>query len=130
MRARCHRRWASLLRRFGVTGTIIVCTSALALAGSPQLHKLLHHNGARPAHSCAIGNVQIVGVSTAKVVSTLWDRWRIIATPIVHAEYEGLRVTPNVYTTLAEIDTFVEAMQDAAKNGVPAPGGGRGRSGH
>jgi len=29
----------------------------------------------------------------------------------VHAEYEGIRVTPNVYTTLEEIDTFAEAMK-------------------
>ncbi len=63
-----------------------------------------------PAQSCAIGTVQIVGVPTAKVVSQLWDKWRIIATPIVHPEYEGLRVTPNVYTTLEEIDTFAGAM--------------------
>jgi hypothetical protein len=33
---------------------IVVCTSALALAGSPQLHQFLHHNAARTAHSCAI----------------------------------------------------------------------------
>ena len=43
---------------------------------------------------------------TPKVVARLWERWRIIATPIVHAEYEGARITPNVYTTLEEIDTF------------------------
>jgi hypothetical protein len=30
-----------------------------------------------------------------------------------------LRVSPNVYTTLEEIDTFVEAMEDAIKSGVP-----------
>ena len=48
---------------------------------------------------------------TGKAVQTLWDKWRIIATPIVHAEYEGIRVTPNVYTTLEEIDTFAEAME-------------------
>jgi selenocysteine lyase/cysteine desulfurase len=67
-----------------------------------------------PAQSCAIGNVQIVSVPTARVVSRLWDRWRIISTPIVHAEYEGVRVTPNVYTTLEEIDTFTAAMQEIA----------------
>jgi len=50
-------------------------------------------------------------VPTGKVVTRLWDRWRIIATPIVHAEFEGVRVTPNVYTTLEEIDTFAEAME-------------------
>jgi len=38
-------------------------------------------------------------------------------------------VTLNVYTTLQEIDTFVDAMQDAAKNGVPASAA-RGRSGN
>ena len=34
-------------------------------------------------------------------------------------EYQGLRVTPNVYTTLEEIDTFIMAMEDLLKNGVP-----------
>jgi hypothetical protein len=29
-----------------------------------------------------------------------------------------LRVTPNIYTPLEEIDTFVEAMQGAVKNGL------------
>ena len=64
------------------------------------------HTNLDPAQSCAIGTVQVTTVPTAKVVARLWDRWRIIATPIVHAEYEGVRVTPNVYTTLEEVDTF------------------------
>ena len=76
------------------------------------------HTSMDPAQSCAIANVQIVGVPTAKVVSRLWDRWRIIATPIVHEEFEGLRVTPNVYTTLEEVDTFAAAMEQIAASGV------------
>jgi selenocysteine lyase/cysteine desulfurase len=72
------------------------------------------HTNLDPAHSCAIGTVQITGVATAGVVDELWKRWRIIATPIVHAEYEGVRVTPNVYTTLEEIDTFAAAMEQIA----------------
>jgi selenocysteine lyase/cysteine desulfurase len=71
-----------------------------------------------PAQSCAIGNVQIVGVPTGKVVTKLWDKWRIIATPIVHAEFEGVRVTPNVYTTIGEIDTFASAMEEIAAKGA------------
>jgi len=74
------------------------------------------HTNLDPAHSCAIGTVQVVGVPTPKVVAGLWDRWRIIATPIVHAEYEGVRVTPNVYSTLEEIDTFAAAMEEIAVN--------------
>jgi selenocysteine lyase/cysteine desulfurase len=51
-------------------------------------------------------------------VARLWDRWRIIATPIVHEEFEGLRVTPNVYTTIEEIDTFASAMEQIASTGI------------
>ena len=70
------------------------------------------HTNLDPAHSCAIATVQIVGTPTPKVVEQLWAKWRIIATPIVHAEYEGVRVTPNVYTTLEEVDTFAGAMEE------------------
>ncbi len=72
------------------------------------------HTSMDPAQSCAIGTVQVVGVPTPTVTTQLWDKWRIIATPIVHAEYEGVRVTPNVYTTLDEIDTFATAMEKIA----------------
>jgi len=69
------------------------------------------HTSMDPAQSCAIGTVQILGVPTGKAIQHLWEKWRIIATPIVHAEYDGIRVTPNVYTTLEEIDTFGDAME-------------------
>ena len=88
---------------------------AIRLARQP---KFKIHTSMDPAQSCAIANVQIVGVPTAKVVTRLWDRWRIIATPIVHDEFEGLRVTPNVYTTLEEVDTFAAAMEQIAAKGV------------
>jgi isopenicillin-N epimerase len=64
--------------------------------------------------SGAIGTVQIDGIPTAAVVDRLWARWRIIATPIVRPDYEGLRVTPNVYTTVEEVDTFAGAMEEIA----------------
>ena len=36
-------------------------------------------------------------------------------------EYQGLRITPNVYTTLEEIDTFTEVMTKIIKRGsIPA----------
>ena len=82
------------------------------------------HTNLDPAHSCAIATVQITTMKTPDVVAKLWDKWRIVATPIVHAEYEGVRVTPNVYTTLEELDTFASAMEQLAS--APAAGGSRG----
>jgi isopenicillin-N epimerase len=85
---------------------------ASRLAANPKVRL---HTNLDPAHSCAIGTVQITGVPTSKLVARLWERWRIIATPIVHAEYEGARITPNVYTTVDEIDTFASAMEQLAR---------------
>ncbi|HVL68085.1 MAG TPA: aminotransferase class V-fold PLP-dependent enzyme [Vicinamibacterales bacterium] len=88
---------------------------AMRLAKHPNVRI---HTNLDPAHSCAIGNVQIAGVPAGELVAHLWTRWRIIATPIVHAEYEGIRVTPNVYTTIEEIDTFAAVMEGIAEKGL------------
>ena len=55
-------------------------------------------------------------------MSYLWDKHRIWTTPVVTpGEYQGLRITPNVYTTLEEIDTFADVMEKVIKRGsLPA----------
>jgi len=68
-----------------------------------------------PAHSCGLATVGIEGIDPGKIASQLWDRYRIIVTPIVHDEFRGVRVTPNVYTTLDEVDLFVDAMEEMAR---------------
>ena len=78
------------------------------------------HTSFDPAMSCAIGNVGIEGVDTAKLGQHLWDKRRIIVVPILHDEYKGLRVTPNVYTTLGEVDVFAEEMEKVIAKGLPA----------
>ena len=78
------------------------------------------HTSFDPTMSCAIGNVGIEGVDTAKLAQSLWDRRRIIVVPILHEEYQGLRVTPNVYTTLDEVDVFAEEMERVIAKGLPA----------
>jgi isopenicillin-N epimerase len=72
-----------------------------------------------PAQSCAIANVQIEGVNPSAVGSYLFDKHRIYTTPIVHEEFEGIRITPNVYTTLGELDRFCEVMERIATKGLP-----------
>jgi isopenicillin-N epimerase len=69
--------------------------------------------------NCAgIGLVHVEGIDPGKLGAWLMDRYRIVSTPIVHPEFNGLRVTPNVYTTPAEVDTFTEAMRVAIRRGV------------
>jgi isopenicillin-N epimerase len=73
-----------------------------------------------PAQSCGLANVSLDGVDPHKLAAHLWDKRRIIVTPIVHEEFKGLRVTPNVYTTLGELDAFAEEMEAVVAKGLPA----------
>ena len=77
------------------------------------------HTSLKPEFSCCIANVEIEGVDSGKLGQHLWRNHRIIVTPIKHPQFEGLRVTPNVYTTREELDRFVEAMEDVIRNGLP-----------
>ncbi|HEX5854073.1 MAG TPA: aminotransferase class V-fold PLP-dependent enzyme [Thermoanaerobaculia bacterium] len=70
--------------------------------------------------SCGIGLIHVEGIDTGKLQAHLWEKHRIMTTPIVHAEFNGLRVTPNVYTTLPEIDVFADKVEDVLKKGLPA----------
>jgi isopenicillin-N epimerase len=70
--------------------------------------------------SCGIGLIHIEGTDTSKLQAVLWEKHRIMTTPIIHPEFNGLRVTPNVYTTLPEIDLFCEKMEDVLRKGLPA----------
>jgi selenocysteine lyase/cysteine desulfurase len=79
------------------------------------------HTSLDPALSCAIGTVGIAGMKPGDIASKLWADHRIIATPITvgpadQPEYAGVRVTPNVYTTLDEVDTFIGAMEKLARS--------------
>lgn len=71
------------------------------------------------AQSCAIGNFKIEGVDPVKIGAYLMAKHKIFTTPIVHEEFTGIRITPNVYTTLWELDRFVDVVVRIAKNGLP-----------
>ncbi|HEX4773758.1 MAG TPA: aminotransferase class V-fold PLP-dependent enzyme [Bryobacteraceae bacterium] len=79
-------------------------------------------NSDDPEQSCGIGFISIDGFDAPKLAAYLWQKCRIWTVSIVTpGEYQGLRVTPNVYTTLEEIDTFTETMAETIKKGsIPA----------
>src|SRR5579859_4876404 len=80
--------------------------------------KILTSTG--PAQSCGLASFTPGELDVGKVVGYLWDKHRIIVTPINHPEFHCIRVTPNVYTTLAEVDRFCDAMETVMKKGLPA----------
>jgi selenocysteine lyase/cysteine desulfurase len=71
-----------------------------------------------PDQSCCIGTVGVQGVKSADLTRYLWDKHRIVVTPIVLEHVDGIRVTPNTYTTLSELDLFCEAMETVISKGL------------
>jgi selenocysteine lyase/cysteine desulfurase len=78
------------------------------------------HTSLDPRFSCGIATVQIEGIDPVALNEHLWRDHRIIAVGIKHDEFEGLRVSPSVYTTPEEIGRFVDAMERVIRDGLPA----------
>ena len=94
--ARLHflqRYWTEQLR--GVPGVIV-------------------NTPADPARHGGIGNVGLEGWDPRELAKTLLEEHRIFTVGIDRPGVRGLRITPNLYTTLEELDTFVAAMKRLA----------------
>jgi selenocysteine lyase/cysteine desulfurase len=83
------------------------------------------HSSLEAGQTWGMAMVGIDGIDSRALSKFMFDKYRIIVNAAVGGtppgqvyDYQGLRVTPNIYTTLEEIDTFVDAMRDALKNGV------------
>lgn len=71
-----------------------------------------------PEHSCGLTTVAIEGIKPGELQAWLLSKKSIYVTTIGTEQIQGIRVTPNVYTTLNEIERFGEAMHEAATKGI------------
>ncbi len=61
--------------------------------------------------SCAIANVGIDTIKPADLAKTLLEKHKIWTVAIDYAGVRGVRITPHIYTSLAELDAFVAALK-------------------
>lgn len=85
------------------------------LASSDRAHMITKIG---PSESGAIGVLAIDGMDMGKLCAWLLDQHHIVTTPMVTDEFQGLRITPNVYTTLEEVDVFADRVSRAIKRGL------------
>ena len=64
-----------------------------------------------PRQSCGIGLLSVEGKEPGPLADQLWEKYRILTVGIVHPQFKGLRITPNIYTTVNEIETFCDAVE-------------------
>jgi len=67
--------------------------------------------GLAPSESGAFGTIHFSTIEPGKLTDALLNQHKILVTPIVTPFLSGIRVSPNVYTTIAEIDRFCDAVE-------------------
>lgn len=70
-----------------------------------------------PARSCAIANVAVEGLAPTELARRLFDEHRIYTVAIDTANVQGVRVTPHLYTSEAELEQLVTALLALASRG-------------
>jgi selenocysteine lyase/cysteine desulfurase len=87
-----------------------------------QLPRIQMFSSLKPGETWGMATVGIEGMDASKIYGSLFDTNRIIVSPLAQGAmpgqqfpFQGVRVTPNVYTTVDEVDTFVGAMTKLAK---------------
>lgn len=65
-----------------------------------------------PSRSCGIANAGIKGMKPSVLAENLLKKYKIYTVPIDGADVHGCRLTPNIYTTTAELDILVKALTE------------------
>lgn len=68
-----------------------------------------------PEHSCGVAVFDVEGIPHGELYNRLFNEYRIITSPIKHEKdppFQGLRVTPHLYTSLHDLDQFVAAVRE------------------
>ena len=89
----------------------------LLATGRVRLHTSLQPAPPRVSTG-GVALVDVDGVDPMKLWAHLWDRHRIQLGATIHDEFRGLRVSPNVYTTLEELDRFCTAVEHVIRSGL------------
>jgi selenocysteine lyase/cysteine desulfurase len=67
---------------------------------------------ADPARSCGIANVGIKGMKPELLAETLMKKYKVFTVAIDYANVQGCRISPNLYTSVEELNLFVKALKE------------------
>jgi selenocysteine lyase/cysteine desulfurase len=68
-----------------------------------------------PAFACAIGLLKVEGKTPNDISAFLFEKYKIHSVAINWENIHGVRVTPNVYTRLQDLDLLLRGIEELAK---------------
>lgn len=72
-----------------------------------------------PEYSCAMAVAGFEGWEAQQIESRLFERYKIHTVSIVHKEVNGIRISPNVYTSTHELDVLVKGLTEISQTTPP-----------
>jgi len=64
--------------------------------------------------SCALANVTMEGMTATEFSAALWDRYQIFTVAIEHPIVKGVRITPHLSNSIADIERLKSALKELA----------------
>lgn len=86
-----------------------------ALCGEPGVR---HHGSLDPDRCRAMLTVALDTVDAPALARWLWQEHRVFVTTVDCADLRALRISPNVFTTHAEVDRLAALLRGAARDGI------------
>ncbi len=74
--------------------------------------KIVMNTPSDPKRTAGIANVGIQGMEPAELAKVLLEKYKVFTVAINGALVKGVRVTPQVYTSTDELDSFVRALRE------------------
>ncbi|MES2679947.1 MAG: aminotransferase class V-fold PLP-dependent enzyme [Bacteroidota bacterium] len=84
-----------------------------------KLPKANLYTSLKPQYSCAIATLGFDGWEAQQIDAKLFEKYKIHCVSIVHEKVNGVRLTPNVYTNLQDLDFLVKGLTEISKMEVP-----------
>jgi selenocysteine lyase/cysteine desulfurase len=84
-----------------------------------KLPKAKFYTSLKPQYSCALANIGFEGWQAQQIEGRLFERYKIHTVSIIHEKVNGIRVTPNVYTNLQDLDFLVKGLTEISKIEAP-----------
>lgn len=84
-----------------------------------KLPKVKFFTSLKPEYSCALATVGFEGWQAQQIEAKLFERYKIHTVSIVHEKVNGIRVAPNVYTNLQDLDFLYKGLTEISQSIAP-----------
>jgi selenocysteine lyase/cysteine desulfurase len=73
----------------------------------------------KPQYSCALAHIGFEGWSAHQVENKLLDKYKVHTVSIIHEKINGIRITPNVYNNVQDLNRLLDGLTEVSKTEAP-----------